>query len=199
MAALLRKTPSVSRPAKGVAAAHPVLSARNSGSNLQTITAGAPGGLGPGDHSAKYQSPSTPRANNAGAVPLLVPPSGPPAQGAAAGGSPDIMFKMSKKIAQLTKVIYFLNTRNEDHQAEVRNLSEAYEKEIEEVRFTMMIHLDPVSPGVLRRVPMVSGPPGETGRAVHSKLKCNWSNVREHTWSEEHNRSNSRPRFFLLF
>lgn len=29
---------------------------------------------------------------------------------------PDIQFKMSKKIAQLTKVIYQLNSKNEDHQ-----------------------------------------------------------------------------------
>lgn len=32
---------------------------------------------------------------------------------------PDIHHKMSKKIAQLTKVIYHLNTRNEDHQSEL--------------------------------------------------------------------------------
>ena len=29
---------------------------------------------------------------------------------------PDIHYKMSKKIAQLTKVIYQLNSKNEDHQ-----------------------------------------------------------------------------------
>lgn len=32
---------------------------------------------------------------------------------------PDLHQKMSKKIAQLTKVIYHLNTRNEDHQSEL--------------------------------------------------------------------------------
>lgn len=30
---------------------------------------------------------------------------------------PDLHHKMSKKIAQLTKVIYHLNTKNEDRQA----------------------------------------------------------------------------------
>jgi hypothetical protein len=32
---------------------------------------------------------------------------------------PDLHHKMSKKIAQLTKVIYHLNTRNEDNQSEL--------------------------------------------------------------------------------
>jgi hypothetical protein len=41
---------------------------------------------------------------------------------AAKGGDlfPDLHHKMSKKIAQLTKVIYHLNTKNEDRQIEVR-------------------------------------------------------------------------------
>ena len=45
-------------------------------------------------------------------------------RGATTGGSmkvcevfPDLHHKMSKKIAQLTKVIYHLNTKNEDRQA----------------------------------------------------------------------------------
>ncbi|KAJ3036628.1 hypothetical protein HDV00_002524 [Rhizophlyctis rosea] len=46
---------------------------------------------------------------------------------------PDIVYKMSKKIAQLTKVIYYLNTKNEDHNVEVQSLAEAYEDEIEDV------------------------------------------------------------------
>ena len=40
---------------------------------------------------------------------------------------------MSKKIAQLTKVIYYLNTKNEDHSVEVQSLIDAYEDEIAEV------------------------------------------------------------------
>ncbi|KAL2912999.1 hypothetical protein HK105_207454 [Polyrhizophydium stewartii] len=46
---------------------------------------------------------------------------------------PDILFKMSKKIAQLTKVIYYLNTKNEDHALEVQGLVDAYELEINDV------------------------------------------------------------------
>ena len=46
---------------------------------------------------------------------------------------PDVGYKMSKKIAQLTKVIYYLNTKNEDHNVEVQSLAEAYEDEIEDV------------------------------------------------------------------
>ncbi|KAJ3352913.1 hypothetical protein HDU83_007571 [Entophlyctis luteolus] len=39
---------------------------------------------------------------------------------------------MSKKIAQLTKVIYYLNTKNEDRNAEIQSLAEAYEDELNE-------------------------------------------------------------------
>ncbi|KAI9090436.1 hypothetical protein DFS34DRAFT_672258 [Phlyctochytrium arcticum] len=47
--------------------------------------------------------------------------------------SNDLIYKLSKKIAQLTKVIYYLNTKNEDHATEVQSLAEAYEDEISEV------------------------------------------------------------------
>ncbi|KNC98974.1 uncharacterized protein SPPG_05930 [Spizellomyces punctatus DAOM BR117] len=46
---------------------------------------------------------------------------------------PDVVYKLSKKIAQLTKVIYYLNTKNEDHTTEIQSLAEAYEDEIQEV------------------------------------------------------------------
>ncbi len=36
---------------------------------------------------------------------------------------PDLHHKMSKKIAQLTKVIYHLNTRNDDHEVEIAALN----------------------------------------------------------------------------
>ncbi|KAI9145608.1 hypothetical protein BKA69DRAFT_448155 [Paraphysoderma sedebokerense] len=45
----------------------------------------------------------------------------------------DTFFKLSKKIAQLTKVIYFLNAKNEDHSTEMSSLKEAYEDEITEI------------------------------------------------------------------
>ncbi|KAJ3082691.1 hypothetical protein HK102_001508, partial [Quaeritorhiza haematococci] len=46
---------------------------------------------------------------------------------------PDVVYKMCKKIAQLTKVIYYLNTKSEDHMAEKKNLVESYETEIAEI------------------------------------------------------------------
>ncbi|TPX60037.1 hypothetical protein PhCBS80983_g02046 [Powellomyces hirtus] len=46
---------------------------------------------------------------------------------------PDIVYKISKKVAQLTKVIYYLNTKNEDHAVEIQSLAEAYEDEIQDV------------------------------------------------------------------
>lgn len=42
----------------------------------------------------------------------------------------DVIFKMSKKIAQLTKVIYYLNTKNEDEGIENRNIVANYEMEL---------------------------------------------------------------------
>jgi hypothetical protein len=46
---------------------------------------------------------------------------------------PDLHHKMSKKIAQLTKVIYHLNTRNEDHQSELDNLAASNNYEIQQI------------------------------------------------------------------
>ncbi|CAN0371584.1 unnamed protein product, partial [Ectocarpus sp. 8 AP-2014] len=39
---------------------------------------------------------------------------------------PDLHHKMSKKIAQLTKVIYHLNTKNEDRQVRVQGAAAEY-------------------------------------------------------------------------
>jgi hypothetical protein len=46
---------------------------------------------------------------------------------------PDLHHKMSKKIAQLTKVIYHLNSKNEDHQDDLTSLTDAYETEIDQI------------------------------------------------------------------
>ena len=40
---------------------------------------------------------------------------------------------MSKKIAQLTKVIYHLNTKNEDHALELESLNAQHESEIDQI------------------------------------------------------------------
>ena len=53
--------------------------------------------------------------------------------GSGGGGAenfPDLHHKMSKKIAQLTKVIYHLNTRNDDHEQEMAALAAQHEGEI---------------------------------------------------------------------
>ncbi len=44
---------------------------------------------------------------------------------------PDLHHKMSKKIAQLTKVIYHLNTKNEDHQTELDVMTSNHQTEIQ--------------------------------------------------------------------
>lgn len=46
--------------------------------------------------------------------------------------APDMMFKISKKIAQLTKVIYSLNTRNDDLELELEGLRANYEQRLAE-------------------------------------------------------------------
>ncbi|GBG31470.1 Protein FAM184A [Hondaea fermentalgiana] len=43
---------------------------------------------------------------------------------------PNLHLKLCKKIAQLTKVIYHLNTKNEDHEASLKALSEQHESEL---------------------------------------------------------------------
>ena len=57
---------------------------------------------------------------------------------AGAGGKtmevfPDLHHKMSKKIAQLTKVIYHLNTKNEDHAVEMEQLAASHQMEIQQI------------------------------------------------------------------
>ncbi|XP_027583243.1 protein FAM184B isoform X1 [Pipra filicauda] len=45
----------------------------------------------------------------------------------------DMHVKMCKKIAQLTKVIYALNTKNDEHEASIEALREAHEEEIQHI------------------------------------------------------------------
>ncbi|KAM4786964.1 protein FAM184A isoform 7-T7 [Cyanocitta cristata] len=59
--------------------------------------------------------------------------SGSAPAGLGAEHSPDLHFKMSKKIAQLTKVIYALNTKNDEHEAAIQALKEAHEEEIQQI------------------------------------------------------------------
>ena len=45
--------------------------------------------------------------------------------------TPELHSKLCKKVAQLTKVIYHLNTRNEDSEGRLQLLQDDYEAEIE--------------------------------------------------------------------
>ncbi|XP_030665479.1 protein FAM184A isoform X2 [Nomascus leucogenys] len=47
--------------------------------------------------------------------------------------SQEMHLKMSKKIAQLTKVIYALNTRNDEHESAIQALKDAHEEEIQQI------------------------------------------------------------------
>ena len=49
------------------------------------------------------------------------------------GAATDVSFRMSKKIAQLTKVIHQLNCRCEDNDSMLRNVSDTYEGEIADI------------------------------------------------------------------
>ncbi|XP_057875685.1 protein FAM184A isoform X2 [Melospiza georgiana] len=59
--------------------------------------------------------------------------SGSAQAGLGAEQSADLHFKMSKKIAQLTKVIYALNTKNDEHEAAIQALKDAHEEEIQQI------------------------------------------------------------------
>ena len=45
----------------------------------------------------------------------------------------DLLHKMSKKIAQLTKVIFYLNTKNDEYEYNLKSIISAYELEIEQL------------------------------------------------------------------
>ena len=44
--------------------------------------------------------------------------------------TPDTLYKLSKKIAQLTKVIYSLNTRNDDLEVDLESVRSSYEEKL---------------------------------------------------------------------
>ncbi|XP_062430600.1 LOW QUALITY PROTEIN: protein FAM184B [Rhea pennata] len=56
------------------------------------------------------------------------------ARGSSAGEcNQEIQVQMCKKIAQLTKVIYALNTKNDEHEASIQALKDAHEEEIQHI------------------------------------------------------------------
>jgi hypothetical protein len=53
----------------------------------------------------------------------------------------DLLRKMSKKIAQLTKVIFQLYTKQDDHETEINDLKNKHENEINHVFFFFFFNL----------------------------------------------------------
>ncbi len=41
--------------------------------------------------------------------------------------------KMCKKVAQLTKVIFYLNTKNDEYESNLKSVVQAYETELDQV------------------------------------------------------------------
>ncbi|XP_077157587.1 protein FAM184B isoform X5 [Paroedura picta] len=58
---------------------------------------------------------------------------GTPPGGATEGGEQRLHLQMCKKIAQLTKVIYALNMKNDEHEASIQALKEAHQEEIQHI------------------------------------------------------------------
>lgn len=52
---------------------------------------------------------------------------------ASSAAMPELSLRMSKKIAQLTKVIYHLNNKNEDNELDLEDMAQQYEVEIEQI------------------------------------------------------------------
>lgn len=46
---------------------------------------------------------------------------------------PDLHHKMSKKIAQLTRVIFYLNSKNDENDHNIKNIVKCYENEMDKM------------------------------------------------------------------
>ena len=55
--------------------------------------------------------------------------------------SDDMLYKLSKKIAQLTKVIYSLNTKNDDLEFDMENMRHGYEDKLEKVSSILSLNI----------------------------------------------------------
>uniref|UniRef100_A0A8C9DSV5 Family with sequence similarity 184 member A n=1 Tax=Prolemur simus TaxID=1328070 RepID=A0A8C9DSV5_PROSS len=69
----------------------------------------------------------------AGAAKFAPSPTAAQLAGHSVDYSQDMHMKMSKKIAQLTKVIYALNTKNDEHESAIQALKDAHEEEIQQI------------------------------------------------------------------
>ncbi|KAG5277028.1 hypothetical protein AALO_G00112690 [Alosa alosa] len=81
----------------------------------------------------QYYSPAGNSSTGAGKYNSGHPSSMPFQSGIAMEYTQDLHLKMSKKIAQLTKVIYALNTKNDEHEAAIQTLKEAHEEEVQQI------------------------------------------------------------------
>ena len=62
--------------------------------------------------------------------------------------SDDMLYKLSKKIAQLTKVIYSLNTKNDDLEFDMDALRKNYEEKLEKVSICQTMYFCNFVPGL---------------------------------------------------
>ncbi|XP_078226115.1 protein FAM184A isoform X3 [Callithrix jacchus] len=69
----------------------------------------------------------------AGAAKFVPSPAAAQLAGHSVDYSQEMHLKMSKKIAQLTKVIYALNTKNDEHESAIQALKDAHEEEIQQI------------------------------------------------------------------
>ncbi|XP_063165925.1 protein FAM184B [Candoia aspera] len=74
-------------------------------------------------------APKTPRPGTGSAA----APARRDLSGVAEGGGPGMHRKMCKKIAQLTKVIYALNTKNDEHEESIQALKDTHQEEIQRI------------------------------------------------------------------
>ena len=54
--------------------------------------------------------------------------------------TPDMLYKLSKKIAQLTKVIYSLNTKNDDLEVDLEAMKSSYEDKLQQLSIAAANH-----------------------------------------------------------
>ena len=54
--------------------------------------------------------------------------------------TPDMLYKLSKKIAQLTKVIYSLNTKNDDLEVDLEAMKASYEEKLQKLSIATNNH-----------------------------------------------------------
>ena len=61
--------------------------------------------------------------------------------------TPDMLYKLSKKIAQLTKVIYSLNTKNDDLEVDLEAMKASYEEKLQQLSTAIPNHSEALTNG----------------------------------------------------